>query len=403
MQKVYKVAVVGGGASGLTCAVELMKGELALKKGEVVILERNDRVGKKLITTGNGQGNLTNKVITAENFYGNKDFISSFIEDVKSVELEKYLYSLGIPLVTLPDGKAYPVSKQASAVLDVLRAYLENKGVETITNFYVKRIIDNGNVYKICSENQTVFAERVVVAVGGSAAPHFGTDGSSYSLLEDFGHEKTALFPSLVQLKTDLTQIKGLKGLKEQARVTAFDGNVPLKSNTGDLLFTEFGISGSAVFQISGHLAKANNPYVIIEFLPDYTASQTEKLISDKKKNTPFMADGDLLSGIINKKIGQAILKTASSLNVKDVAYALKNFRLKVTGTLGFKYAQVTKGGILTDKIDKHTYKSKLSKGMYVIGEVLDIDGDCGGYNLTFAFVSAINSARDVKKSLLKN
>lgn len=401
MQKVYKVAVIGGGSAGLVCAVELFKGENPLKKGEVIILEKNDRVGKKLITTGNGQGNLTNACISSSNFYGEKAFISAFIEDVKAIDTEEYLYSLGIPLVEGDDGKKYPVSRQASAVLDVLRAYLDNVGAETVTEFFVDRIVNTGNVYKIVSGDKSVFAEKVVIAVGGSAAPHLGTDGSSYVLAEKLGHKKTPLYPSLVQLKTDLTAIKGLKGLKEQATVTAFDGDIPLKSNTGEILFTEYGVSGSAIFQISGHLAKAKNPYIIVEFLPEYGVKQTEKLLSDKRKNTPFMNSEDILCGILNKRIGQAVLKTALSERVRDVTYALKNFKLKVTGTLGFKYAQVTKGGIQTDKIIPHTYQSKLSKGAYLIGEMLDVDGDCGGYNLTFAFVSAICAARDIKKHFI--
>lgn len=398
MHKIYKVAVVGGGAAGLTCALELMNGADSLKQGEVVILERNDRVGKKLAATGNGQGNLTNANVRAENYYGDEEFVSLFIEDFNTVNLEKFLYSVGVPLSTAADGKKYPVSKQANAVLDVFRGFIDFKGVETKVNFEVKNITYNGNVYVLRSSDTTVFAEKVVVAVGGCAARHFGTDGSAYTLLENFGHKKTALYPSLVQLKTELAPIKGLKGLKEQATVTAFDGEKILKSCKGEVLFTEYGVSGSAVFGVSSSITNAKNPYLIIEFLPEYTETQTEKLIADKRKNTPFMSSNDLLSGILNKIIGRAILKTVNSDNEKAVAYALKNFRLKVTGNLGFNHAQVTKGGITTDKIRKHTFESKLSKGLYVVGEVLNVDGDCGGYNLTFAFVSGIQAARDIKR-----
>lgn len=400
MQKVFKVAIIGGGSAGLMCAVELYKGDNRLKKGDVVILEKLDRVGKKLIASGNGQGNLTNSDVSSDNFYGNKSFINSFIEDERSVNLKQYLYDAGIPLTELSEGRMYPVSRQASAVLDLIRAFLDDVGVETVTGFAADKIERKENIYKIYSGEAVICSKKIVIAVGGSAAPHFGTDGSSYSLAEMLGHKKTELYPSLVQLKTELAPIKGLKGLKEQATVTAFDGFVPLKSCKGEILFTEFGVSGSAVFQVSGHLSKAKKPNIIVEFLPDYGVRETEKLIADKRRNTPFLAPEDVLAGLLNKRIGSAVLKTAVSDNERDITYAIKNFRLKVTGTLGFSNAQVTKGGIETENIRAHSYRSKLSDGAYLIGEVLDVDGDCGGYNLTFAFVSAISAARDIKKQL---
>lgn len=397
MNKIFKVAIIGGGASGLLCATELVRGNDAISGEQIIVLEKCDRVGKKLIATGNGQGNLTNAFLTADNYYGDKNFIKIFLAETENTDIEEYFYLLGIPLITAKDGKKYPLSKQANSVLDTLRSFLSKKGVVTQTDFPVDKITGSNGCFTIRSGDRTVRAEKVVLAVGGSAGKQFGTDGSAYSLITALGHEKTAVFPSLVQIKTETEKIRGLKGLKEQAVVRAYDGDKLLKTASGEVLFTDYGLSGNAVFQISGHLTSAKNPSVLIEFLPDFTLEQTEKLIADRKNNAYYVGDDELLNGILAKRVGQTIIKYTCSKSPSELARQIKNFRLKVTGNLGFNYAQVTKGGIKTDKINPYTFESKLCRGAYIVGETLDIDGDCGGYNLTFAFISGIQSARAIK------
>ncbi len=396
MNQILKTAIIGGGASGLLCAVELTRGANALNGEEIAIFESLDRVGKKLISTGNGQGNLTNSKISSENFYGDKDFINAFLERLNGVNLDEYFYSLGIPLTTVGD-KKYPLSRQASSVLDSIRAYLASKNVKEVTNFKVEKIIREKGWYRLVSGERSVCCEKIVLAVGGSAGKQYGTDGSSYALAEGLGHKKTKLYPSLVQIKTETQPIRALKGLKEQAKVTAYDGDQILKISDGEVLFTDYGLSGNAIFQVSGHLAMAKNPTVKIEFLPSLTEEEVRNLIVDKYKNTPYIDKAEVLSGVLVKRVGQAVLKTAKSQSAKDVAYAIKNFTLKVTGTLDFNYAQVTKGGIKTDGVNPQTFESKLSRGVYLTGEILNVDGDCGGYNLTFAFASGIIAARAIK------
>lgn len=401
MQKIFKTIIVGGGAAGLLAAVELLSGSNCLKGGDVLILERNDRVGKKLIATGNGQGNLTNVNLGSEYYYGDKNFIAEFIEQEKRVDLKRYFNGLGIPLGGGKDGKLYPLSKQASAVLDVLRAYLEFKGCTVITGKKVTAIEKSADGFTVLHDKEKFFANTVIMATGGKAGKQFGTDGTAYSLIEKFGHKTTELYPSLVQIKTETDAIKGLKGLKETACVTAFSGARPLKSATGDLLFTEFGVSGSAIFTVSAATAGVKDAYLIAEFLPELSFSQTEKILEDRMQK-PYFKKEDLLCGILNKRVGQAVIKAARSFTAKDIAYTIKNFKLKIKGTLDFNYAQVTRGGIKTDKVNPTNYESKLVKNLYIVGEVLDVDGDCGGYNLTFAFVSGIVAAKDVKKKLTK-
>ena len=397
MSKIYQVIIVGGGASGLLCATELVSGHNAFLGNDIAILERTDRVGKKLIATGNGQGNLSNQNITTFNYYGDKNFIDIFLAEYNKLNLEDYFNSLGIPMSTMPDGKKYPLSKQANSVLDTIRAYLISKGVNTITDFYAQTITKENGVYKVSSKDKCYYAKNVVLAVGGASGKQFGTDGTSYVLAQSLGHGLTKLYPSLVQIKTDTTLIKSLKGLKEQAKITAYDGDVELKSAVGEVLFTEYGISGNAVFQVSGHLTTAKTPSVKIEFLPELTLSQTEQIVGNRIINAPFVEKCDILNGILSKRVGQVVLKTAKDQTPKSIAYAIKNFTIKVTGNLGFNFAQVTKGGIQTDRINPFTFESKLSRGVYIVGEQLDVDGDCGGYNLTFAFTSGILSAKAIK------
>lgn len=399
MEKTFSVAIIGGGASGLLCAVELLRGKNAINGKDIVILERTDRVGKKLIATGNGQGNLSNANFDKEYYHGNKEFIEQFIKTAREIDIERYFSQLGIPFYTDEKGRKYPLSRQASAVLDIFREILSQNCVNVITDFYASDVKKTKNGFEVQSLTQKILAKKVVVACGGSAGKQFGTDGTSYHLLEKFGHKCTPLYPSLVQIKTELEKIRGLKGLKEYARVYALDGEKELKSQTGDILFTEYGVSGNTVFTVSGYLATAKNPAIRIEFLPDFSLEETEKLLEERSKSIN-LESLNVLCGIVNKKIGERLVKNINSTKPKDMAKLLKDFRLKVSGNLGFNYAQVTKGGIKTDQIDEKTYQSKLVDGLYLTGEVLDVDGDCGGYNLTFAFCSGILSAKSIKDSL---
>lgn len=396
MTKIYNVAIVGGGASGLICAIELVSGPSSLLGEDVIVLEKNDRVGKKLIATGNGQGNLTNANISQDNYYGDRVFINQFIANLNQISLQEYLYKIGIPLCTDEDGRQFPLSKQASSVLDIFRSYLSSKGVTEQTNFNVINVKKEKDLYKISSNNSFVYAKNVVLAVGGKTAKQFGTDGTSYALAQNFGHKLTPLYPSLVQLKTDTSKIKGLKGLKEQVKVTAYDGNKKLKSTVGEVLFTDYGLSGNAIFKISSQVVSAKEPSLKLEFLPSLTIEQTEKIIKDRLENNVHVPKAEILTGILNKRIGQALLKGVN-YSVNNIVNAIKNFTIQVTGNTGFNYAQVTKGGIDTCDVDAFNYQSKLAKGVYLIGEMLNVDGDCGGYNLTFAFITGIKVAKTIK------
>ena len=397
MQKIYKCIIVGGGSAGLLSAVELLSGNDCLNGGDLLILERNDRVGKKLIATGNGQGNLCNENFSSEFYHGDKEFINTFVSLAKKLDVSSYLTNLGIPLTTGKEGRMYPLSKQASAVLDVLRKFIASKGCAEITNAKVESVKKTDKYFVVKTQTDTFYSQNVILATGGMSAKQFGTDGTSYQLACDLGHEKTKLFPSLVQLKTDTSLIKGLKGLKETVRLTAVKNGKVIKSCCGEVLFTEYGVSGNAVFQISGSVVNEEGVELNLEFLPELSVEEITNILSVREKIKIFERE-DYLTGIVNKKIGLAVMKTVKNVSPLSVAKALKNFKLALTGNLGFNYSQVTKGGIKTDKINPFTMESKLARGCYLVGELLNLDGDCGGYNLTFAFVSGILSAKAIKE-----
>ena len=390
MQKTYKVAIIGGGFSGLISAETL---SCKLGGENVLLLEKNDRVGKKILATGNGRGNFTNLCLSQEKYHSICGAnISQILNKYGNKSIVDYFKGLGVDFST-EDGKVYPSSFQANSLLDALRLKLEYLKTDIRTSSKVEKIVKTKNGFKIVS-SQEYFAEKIIFACGGKAGKQYGTDGTSYALLEDLGHTVTKLYPSLVQVKTDTAKIKGLKGLKQEADLSVIIDGKSIVSFRGDVLFTDFGVSGNAVFYASAHL-QANKPCQLsISFLPDKSREEIENFIFEKFKNLPYVNLDDCLTGVLNKQIGKAIIKDCSLngktfLSAKKIAEKIKDFRLDVKGTLGFDNAQVTKGGIKFNQVDEKTLQSKTASGLYIVGEALDVDGDCGGYNLQWAYSSA--------------
>lgn len=387
MRSFFKIIIIGGGASGLFAATMLAD---KLNGKDIAVLEKNDRVGKKLSQTGNGQGNLTNSDMSLKYFHGSdKNFPKYALEKYGFAQIEDFYKKIGIFLCG--EGKRYPVSKQASAVTDALRLNLEKKGVTVLTDAEVKQIEKEKNIFVIDTEENTFKSEIVLFAFGGKAGKPYGTDGSAYFLAQNFGHTLTALYPSLVQLKTQT--FKGLKGIKTEVVLTAIGEEKTYAC--GDLLFTEYGVSGNAVFAVSGTVAKGGR--LEVEFLPDYSLDEVKTMLKVRK----FLGyDGiELTSGLLHKMLGKVIYESSDG-SVDGYAEKIKKFPITVTGTLDFNFAQVTKGGINTDEVDPKTMQSKLTSGAYIVGEALDVDGDCGGYNLHWAYASAAVACEDICKRL---
>lgn len=383
--KRYGLAIVGGGASGLYLAALL-----ANKNISVAVIESGERVGRKLSATGNGQGNLTNANISSDNYFGDKELIRNVLGggfDVLSV----------FPMLFSADelGRVYPTGRQASSLTDALRKIISDaENIDLITSAKVNRI-DVG--YKLFLDAGVIEADRVALCTGGKSQKQFGSDGNGYALAARFGHKITPLFPSLVQLRTETEKIRSLKGLRADCIAYALHENKTLCRARGDVIFTEYGVTGNAVFRVSPYLTDVNDAEISIEFLPGLDENTIARDV--RRKAELGYGESEWLSGTLNNQIGRAIVRASARRTPEGIARTVKNFVLKVTGTLGFDYAQVTRGGISTDGVTEYL-ESKYSPGLYFAGEILDVDGECGGYNLHWAFSSAHRVSEAILRSL---
>ncbi len=384
----FLTAIIGGGASGLFLATSLKNGK------NTILFERGERLGKKLSATGNGQGNVSNLSCTQEGYFSRSTRGQSLAQSIVKTYDEKALTAhferAGLLLLADEKGRIYPTGKQASALTDALRFSLEQSKVETRLQTKITDLEKSGEYFLLTDDNgKKYLAKNVVLCAGGKAAKNFGTDGSAYALAEKFGHTLTALYPSLVQLKTKTDDIKTLKGIKISSASVLAKWQGGEKRVVGDLLFTDYGVSGDSVFKLSAYFADKIEQGVelCVDILPQTQEETIYNILLKKRENFPNMAQGELLGGIVNNQVGRAIMRRVNG-DLKGAANQVKNFTLKVIGSLGFDYAQVTKGGICMDEVDE-TLQSKKVKGLYFAGEILDIDGPCGGFNLQWAYSSA--------------
>lgn len=394
-----KTAIIGGGAAGLVLASALKNDE------KTVLFERGERVGKKLSATGNGQGNVTNLGVTKEQYFsfsGGEARAKEIVTRYDDASLCEYFENAGLLLITDERGRVYPAGRQASALTDALRNLLSTRKVEVCTK---SRVIEIENaqggfvitVQKDGTETEKVFAETVVLCAGGTVARSFGTDGSAYALAQKFGHTLTPLFPSLVQLKSDAKELKSLKGIRvPDAMVTAiytdFSSGSPRQRSVrlkGDIMFADYGVSGDSIFRLSPFLTHRLQDGVVlsIDFLPTFKENHIYQSLVKKQAQFPNLPTSELLCGFVNNQVGRAVMKRAKG-DLQIAARTVKAFTLVITGHLGLDSAQVTKGGIRMDEVDENL-QSKKQKGLYFAGEILDIDGQCGGYNLQWAYSSA--------------
>ena len=384
---VCDVAIVGGGASGLALAAILAE----KTKYKICVLERGSRAGKKLAASGNGQGNVGNVILAANNYHGGGvaaawPIISRYKDICKALFHGKFTAD--------ERGRIYPAGRQASALSDSLIGDINRGGVRLVLNAEVTDIRRISGGYElITSSADKFFAMCVALCAGGKAQKQFGTDGSAYALAQKLGHKITPLFPSLVQLKTDTTHIKTLRGIRADCDLAIARGEKLLAHSRGDVIFTEYGISGNAVFSVSPVVAGAEGLTAVISFAPDFT--EKELAADIRVKQALSYEKSELLALTLNNQIGRAVIRRCSGSSAEEIAHAAKNFCLPVLGTLGFDYAQVTRGGVDFGGI-KSNLESAYSPNLFFAGEILDVDGDCGGYNLTWAFSSAALVAEEI-------
>jgi len=368
------IAIIGGGAAGMTCAVALARGGM-----NVILLERDERLGRKLSATGNGQGNVTNVFMGAEHYFSDdREKVKNALSCFSERDTVRFLEGMGGIFLADNRGRVYPCGRQASAVTDLFRRELEKLRVDVRLSTRVLSVTRQHGQFCIQAQNERFLADSVVLAAGGCAAPNFGTDGSAYALAKGFGHTVTDCKPALVQLKTRPEEVRGLKGIRVDGTLRLRRGQRTVYECRGDVLFTESGLSGDAVFRASSY-AQAKDQ-IEIDLLPDVPH---ERLAEILHKNA---GEGCLLC-VVNNGLGRVLYKRADG-DEQILVRLLKAFPCTVTGTLGFAYAQVTRGGIPLSEVDD-SFMSLKQRGLHFAGEMLNVDGECGGYNLQWAFTSA--------------
>ena len=382
-----KVAIIGAGASGILTSILLSS-----KNYDVTVYEQNSKVGKKLLATGNGRCNITNKNISLGNFHSNNiNFIKNTIDKFNYDQCKTFFNNIGIEFSDGQKGRVYPMSLQASSVVDLLEYEAKRYGVKFILNTGIKEIKYQNQNYII---NQNSYS-KVIIATGSQAMPKLGSNDSGYKFAKRFGHNIIEPFASLVQLVSSNKNLDTISGVKIEGVVNG---------HFGDILFTKYGVSGSAVLdisrEISSKLKYQKSLKILIDTMPDFSKNSLVDMLTKRAAKYTHREIFMWLDGFINKKLAKYIIlnsdighniKYVKSLSKKDIlkiVHTIKNLEFEIIGTKGFETCEVCAGGVDTTQINPKTMESKLYKNLYFIGEVLDVDGDCGGYNLHWAWTS---------------
>lgn len=398
------VCIIGGGAAGLVLSVMLKADEPSLS---VTVLEAADRVGRKLAITGNGRCNISNTGLLAERYHGGRQLAANLLEDFDEAKQRDFFHSIGVEFCELEEGKLYPRSLQATSVVDALRFKADESGVNTVLKAHVDEIKRVPDGFEVVYGQGVLKSRTVVVATGGKAGGKLGS-ADGYALLKALGHKIEKVFPSVVQLKTEPSVVRQLKGIKVMANVTAVS-SFGERHEYGEVLFCDYGLSGPPILQVS-RLAEGENMTVSLDIIPDMTEEEIKQEIMRRKELFKERPTAELLTGFVHKRLGQVLLKCAGAdvgadvdvLNQRTIsktANLMKKWCFKVTGTTGFENAQVTAGGADTVQFFDNLM-SKKAKGLFAVGEVLNVDGDCGGFNLAFAWGSANAAAKGIKEYL---
>lgn len=401
------IAIIGGGASGLLCGCAISRRYLnENKKISVTIFEKQQRVGRKILSTGNGKCNLTNVYANSENYHGSfARYVDNLFQRYSPSYVVEYFKKIGLLCNEDSNGRVYPLCKQASAVLDVLRFENERNGVELVCDADVIDIKKSKGFFQIITSNGNYQAKSVVIATGGKAASKLGSDVKIYNALKKLGHSCKPLSPALCAVPVKSDVIKSLKGVRCDGDVTLLCNGKAVKKESGEIQFTENSLSGICVFNLSGFInsGNKNNKYEIaIDLLPDFSINDVKILLKGRISLYKNEVIENLFVGLFHKRIGLALLKQSgiktlsdkcSTLTVDEIdrlCENIKSLRFTALPTDSFDNAQVTSGGISGSEIDCNTLESRLVKNLYFCGEVIDIYGDCGGYNLQFAFACAL-------------
>lgn len=390
------VCIVGGGAAGLCAAVLCARGGV-----RVTLLEALPRVGKKLLATGNGRCNLTNLHVSPECYRGDRALLSAVLGRFSPDDARAFFASLGLVTYADPEGRVYPRTEQAASVLDVLRLACGELGVRTLTGSPVERVTRDGKGFLVICEAQTLRADRVLIAAGGRAQSGF----TGYELAKRLGHTVTPLTPALCAVPVDPQSVRALKGIRLRADVTLLSGDQAVRRTSGEVQFTDRALSGICVFDLARDAVRLPDTTLRLDLLPD--AADTLQMLCDRAAKMPARAVEDFLAGLLPKRAATVLLRTAypgaltdpvsalSPAALRTLAGLLRDWRFHPKGSAAWELAQVTSGGVPACELT-NTLQSRVCPGLYFAGEIVDVDGDCGGFNLHWAWASAFTVSKNI-------
>jgi predicted Rossmann fold flavoprotein len=389
------IGIIGGGASGMAAALAAAENENV----KVVLFERQARLGRKLQATGNGRCNLSNLNADKEGYHGDApEFVQPALSAFDVDKTLDWFRGMGLITVAEPSGRVYPYSDQANSVVDVLRFALQKENISLELGFEVTKLRRHENGFSVEGTDRVVECDRVIVACGGLAGTKLGGSMSGYQLLRSMGHKITKLRPALVQLKCGWSGISALKGVRANCHATILRHETIHAQSAGEIQFTEYGLSGPVIFEVSRDACLGRGKWVCrLDLLPQI--SELELCRELQRRRQTALPVEELLTGILHNRLGRVLTKavglsanrqigTLTDEELDAVRAAVRVFEIELVEPLGMDSAQVTAGGILTDEFDAQTMESKLVPGLFACGEVLDIDGDCGGFNLQWAWSS---------------
>ena len=391
------IAVIGAGASGMTAALTAAENP----DNQITLFERQARPGKKLLSTGNGRCNLTNRHCSPAHYHGEAmGFADYALAEFGWEETLAWFAGLGLMTVEEDSGRIYPLSDHAASVLDCLRLGVENRGIRLLTGCDVRAVEGSRGQWYVSTAEATERFDAVILCCGGAAGARVGGTGEGYALAEALGHRRTKLFPAVCRLRTENNGTLPLKGIRTQAVIRLVKDKTVLAESRGEIQFTDNGVSGPAAFELSRDAARAPKGTVVrLDLLPDTDRPSVIQYLKEKRAAFPDSVAGQLLTGTVHNTIGRTVVRLCaiaqdeslaalSDRELAAVAGRLKQYDLALTGTAGFEDAQVTAGGINCRDVDPQTMQSRICPGLYFCGELLDVDGDCGGYNLQWAWSS---------------
>lgn len=405
-----KIGIIGGGASGMMAAIAAKQAG-----GDVTILEHKDRIGKKILSTGNGRCNFTNTMQEPQCYHtDNPDpfFPWEIIRQFTAQDTIAFFLQLGIYSKN-KNGYLYPQSEQASAVLDVLRMEINRLDIPVLLEEQISEIKVTKGGFRVQGSSRSFSFDKVIVAAGSKAAPATGSDGSGYTLAKMLGHHMVPVLPSLVQLRCKEPFYKNLAGIRVYGKVGIYTGNECVAADTGEIQLTNYGISGIPVFQVSRYAAKGlyrkQEVFALLDFMPDFTPAQTKHFLKKRMEFRPQKKLHEFFIGLLNKKLSDTMISLSGIDKNKAVAKLtddewdiltahFKEFKTVITATNSFEHAQVCSGGIKTEELDPETLESRLVPGLFFAGEIIDVDGLCGGYNLQWAWSSGYVAGKEAAK-----